>query len=605
MRFLRALKELPTGKTDRSGPPNRPKTALRPVRYSIAALLTLSLALSGAFVPAPGSQSVESLLKRLESSDKQVRDAAVTALAKLGPGGLDMIFYDSVLFLGPRFQRLNDEGKLPKDDPVLERILADIGRALAAMGPAAAEELAKRGTSGEIGLESELNLGALKTLGPSARKAIPILKAALESENMTAQWSGMLGLAFVDGPDFPTLRAALRSPKPDLRAMAVRGFGKTASPAAVDIVLSALRDPDPVVKEAVFMAMGDLGPLLVPKIPELLAVENIEFRVPFDKMGETAVPPLKDLLLRGQRPICDRAGVALARTGGPALPALTGALGHSNPAVRLAAVSALWNVDGNEKFVADSLAKVWKDKDAAVRDAALVSLPAIGDEGRRLVPLFMAGLKDSSAPERIRSAMALAKLGKRAQNSVGVLMVALADSEGGVRSAAAQALGVVGPDPGVAVPKLVLLAKDADAIVRQGAVFALGIMRAGPETQKAVLQAVEDADPRVASEAVRSLWGYESASATAKPILLRSLKSRLKEIKIAAIDVLSKWSKAFPEEAKPILETLRAQDPDQEIKDAAAKILRRFAPAPVNPSSGPPPPPPLPPYPPVPPMFRK
>lgn len=111
--------------------------------------------------------------------------------------------------------------------------------------------------------------------------------------------------------------------------------------------------------------------------------------------------------------------------------------------------------------------------------------------------------------------MALAKLGRRAKNSAGALMAALADSEGGVRSAAAQALGLVGPDPGLAVPKLVLPAKDPDAVVRQGAVFALGIMKAVPESQRAVLQAVEDPDPRVASEAVMSLWGYESASARA------------------------------------------------------------------------------------------
>ena len=566
-------------------------------------LKQIQAAVTGTFVPASGGQSVEDQLKRLESSDTQVRDAAVIALAKLGPGGLDTIFVNAALILGPRFQRIAEEGI--KGDPVLERILADLGRALAAMGPAAAEELAKRGTSGELNLESDLSLRALNAMGPQARKAIPILKAALASENTTAQWGGMLGLAAVDGPDYPTLRAALRSPNPDIRALAVAGFGKTGSPAAVDIVLAASRDQDMVVEDAAVTAMRDLGPLLVPKIPELLAIEGFEFRVPFDMMGATAVPPLKNLLLRGQSPLCDRAGVALARAGGPALPALSDALGHPNPAVRLAAVSALLAVDGNKKFVAESLAKVWKDGDPAVRDAGLNSLPLSGDEGGRLVPIFMAGLKDSSAPERIRSAMALAKLGQRAQASAGALMAALSDSEGGVRSAAAQALGLVGPDSGLAVPKLVLLAKDPDAVVRQGAVFALGNMKAGPEIQKVLLQAVEDPDSRVASEAVMSFWGYESASTAAKPILLRSLKSGLKEIKLAALDVLSKWKKAFPEEAKPILETLRAQDPDQEIKDAADQILRRFAPASDNPSLAPPPPPPLPPAPPTPPMFRR
>lgn len=571
----------------------------------IAPILIFAMALSAAFVSAAGGQSVQDQLKRLESSDKQVRDAAVTALAKLGPGELDAIFVNATLILGPRFQQIAEQGKMLKEDPILERILTDLGRALAAMGPAAAEEFAKRGTSGEINLESDLSLRALEILGPRARKAIPILKAALASENHNTQWSGILGLAAVDGPDFPTLRAILHSPKPELRALAVSGFGKTRSSAAVDIVLAAFRDPDPEVKDAVFTAMRDLGPLLIPKIPEILAVEDLAFRAPFDMMGAAAVAPLKDLLLKGQRPICDRAGVSLAMAGGTALPELTAALDHPNPAVRLAVVSALGNIDGNKKFVAESLAKAWKDNDSAVREAALNWLQISDDEGLSLVPIFTVGLKDPSARERIRSAKALAKLGRRAQDSAAVLMAALSDSDGGVRSAAAQALGLVGPDPALAVPKLVLLAKDPDAVVRQGVVFALGNMKAGPETQKAVFQAIEDPDPRVASEAVMSLWAYESASAAAKPILLRSLNSRLKEIKLAALDVLRKWNKAFPEEAKPILEKLRAQDPDPEIKDAADGILRRFAPAAGNPDLTAPPPPPMPPTPPAAPMFRR
>ncbi len=571
-----------------------------PKRLQIAPILILALALSVTSVPASGAgQSTEDLLKRLESSDQQVRDAAVAALAKFGPGELDTIFVNATLILAPRFKRLTDEGKMPQDDSVLERITVDIARALAAMGPAAAEELAKRGTSGEINLESDLSLRALKTMGSQARKAIPILKAALASENHNIQWGGMVGLAAVDGPDYPTLRAALRSPNPDIRALAVAGFGKTGSPAAVDIVLAS-RDSDMVVEDALFMAMRDLGPLLVPKIPEILAVEDLVSRVPFDMMGETAVPPLKDLLLRGQRPICDRAGIALARMGGTALPALTAALGHPNPAVRLAVVSALWTVKGNKKFVAESLARAWKDNDSAVREAALNSLQISGDEGLSLVPIFTAGLKNPSAPERIRSAMAFAKLGLHARDSAGVLMAALADSDGGVRSAAAQALGLVGPDPTLAVPKLILLAKDPDAVVRQGAIFALGIMSAAPEIQKVLFQTVEDSDPRVASEAVMSLWGYESTSAAAKPILLRSLKSPRKEFKLAALNVLYKWNRGFPEEAKPIVEKLRTQDPDQEIKDWADGILQRPAPAPGAPLFPPPPP-----QPPPAPMFRK
>jgi len=352
------------------------------------------------------------------------------------------------------------------------------------------------------------------------------------------------------------------------------------------------------------MAMRDLGPLLVPRIPELLAAEGLEFRIPFDMMGEAAVPPLKDLLLKGQRPICDRAGVALARAGGPAWPVLSGALDHPDPTVRRAAVSGLADVEGNNKLIADGLAKAWKDSDSSVRDAALDSLWSAGDEAGSLVLMFTAGLKDPSAPERLRSAMALAKLGRRAGSSAPDLTAALADPSGGVRSAAAQALGLVGADPAGAVPKLLRLIKDPMAEVRQGAVFALGNMKAGPEIRKILLQAAGDSDQRVAAEAVMSLWGYESDSEAVLSTLVASLMSDSKEMNLAGLDVLSKWRKGFPSRIKPLLETLRDGDPDPVIKDAAGKILRQLAPTEVDPSLPPPPPPP-PPFPPPAPMFRK
>jgi len=564
----------------------------------------LYLAITGAFAQPAGGQDVTSVLKRLESPDQKIRDGAVTALAELGPGRLEAIASQSTLFLGPRFMKLNEEGKMPKDDPVLERILGDLGRALAAMGPKALDTLTAWAIAGDDGLESELSYRALKILGPEAKSAIPAFKAAMESDNSKRGWGGMVGLALVDGPQCPNLKEAFRSTKTELRALAVYGFGKAGSAAGVDFVLAAASDPNMEVSGAASLAMRELAPFLVPKIPQILASEGMERRAPFDMMGEAAVPILKELLFKGRQPISGRAAVALVRAGGSAMPVLAGALDHADPAVRLAAVNALGEAEGDTKPVADCLAKAWRDNDPAVRDAVLTSLYAAGDEGPRLVPLFTAGLKNPSAPERILSAMALAKLGRGAASSASELAVALDDPEGGVRSAAVQALGWIGPDPAFAITKVIPLAADKDAAVRQGAVFALGNMRPTPQIRKILIQAAEDGDVRVASEAVMSLWGYESESAGIAPVLLRSLKSPIKEVKLAVLGVLSKWSRGIPKEAESILKTIRDRDADPEAKDAARRILERLAPPAVDPSMPPPPPPP-PPFPPQPPMFRQ
>jgi HEAT repeat protein len=595
----------------------------------------LILVLGGICVLNVRAQNVLDLLKTFESSDAQARDAAVKALAKLGLAKISMIFVDTVLVLGPHLERIKPEGKMMNEDPVIERILSETARALAAMGPEAAEPLAGYAISGGISVDSELSLRALEKMGVQGRRAIPIFKKTLESDDIKSspRWGAMMGLVFVDGPEFPTLLGAIRSRNGDVRGTAVIGLGKTRSPVALKPVLAALQDPEGTVRQYAAEALGDLGPIAAPAIPELL-LNHQEYlpSIPFGKIGETAIPFLKKALLEGKPPSCGNAGRALGKMGTLGLPVLLGAMSNPDPAVRKAAVEGVSWIEDESKGAADILAKAWLDDDPSVREEGLLSLPMIRGEAGRLAPEFIAGLKSPSASRRMEAAMALAKIGRFGKPAIPALLAALSDAIPAVRAAAAQALGLVGGDPAEVVPKLIPLIKDSEANVRQGAVFALGTLKSGSAGLKAILQALEDTDRAVGLEAVMSLQGFGSAAGTVKPVLLGFLKSTDKDFcrealgilfkfgliseakplvanylnspdmnfRLMGIETIERLGAPLPAETKPILERLQKSDPEQSVRVAALAALDRYRQDPTMP----PPPPPPPPLPPGAPMFR-
>jgi hypothetical protein len=137
-----------------------------------------------------------------------------------------------------------------------------------------------------------------------------------------------------------------------------------------------------------------------------------------------------------QRPLQERAVLALASLGASALDPLVSRLGASGPAAE-AAARALTRMG---KGAVESLIAATGDPRAAVRRRAVESLGEIGDD--RAVEPLLARLRDESDPG-VRTAAARA-LGRMPDGAIGPLVSMLKDDSPELRRTAAEALGSTG-----------------------------------------------------------------------------------------------------------------------------------------------------------------
>ncbi|MBW3597300.1 MAG: HEAT repeat domain-containing protein [Planctomycetes bacterium] len=156
--------------------------------------------------------------------------------------------------------------------------------------------------------------------------------------------------------------------------------------------------------------------------------------------------------------------------------------------------------------------------------------PAAADQLVRVdpeiaVPALTEALSEDHALEvRWRAARALGRIGPAAADAAGSLIAVLDDPAPEVRAYAAFALGRIGGEAAQgAVPTLVKQLTDENSTVRRAALDALFALRPDPQVVTPLLvQALEDADPRIAVASLRTL---ADRGESAVPLLVKSLES--------------------------------------------------------------------------------
>jgi protein TonB len=169
-----------------------------------------------------------------------------------------------------------------------------------------------------------------------------------------------------------------------------------------------------------------------------------------------------------------------------------------------------------------------------------------------------------------------------------------------VRRLVAEAIGGV---PEAAPPTrtgLVRLATDPDPGVRVAAVAALGGDHESEESRAAVVRAVDDVNRRVSWQALQTLGRFRSSAASVRPVIAQKLESPDRYLRAAAIaGLVQLQGSTHPDQVAPILDRIRENDPDAELRTLAAAYHSALsgarAPGQGAESGGvPPPPPPLP-----------
>lgn len=354
--------------------------------------------------------------------------------------------------------------------------------------------------------DEHCRLSALEALGSIKRKEvveplITLLKDDDRAIQLAAMWS-LRSVTFYVGQDAniatPVLIEILKGEDFELASIAAQTLGLIGPSAsdAIPALISALdreeeignteefifRSYEPLPNTATF-ALGKMGQRAVPQLRELLSnseqPRQTRALVALGEIGEeakAAVPHILPLLQSPDKKTQLLAAITLGKIGAESeavLPILIPALREVDRAeIRTEMATALGGLGSSAASAAPDL--IWVigegsiySKDWAMRDSATQALSSIGLSA---VPSLSKALGNESTVISARSSFALVEIGSGA---IPNLIAALGDPNVEVRRRAAFVIARIGPE---AIPALQTALQAEDSNIRKGAIYAIGII---------------------------------------------------------------------------------------------------------------------------------
>lgn len=377
----------------------------------------------------------------LADDDESVRDAAVTALARLGPDAIPTL----VEALGDR-------------NPV----------------------------------RREGALDALQHVTGDRSIAVPRVVELLDDGDPHVAATATFVLAelnAVDGASDALIRLIRNSKNPGVRQSAVWALRKANRDAeqVVSALIAALSDSDSAVASLAIDGLNELGPRASAAESAILPIcrddSSFLYASAVTALGSfrspSAMVSLTEFLQHHKNPLVRlNAALELAKFGAPARSVLIGALADSNPQVQIAVIRAIYDIDGHCDHV-DQLVDFLQHPDFDPVNGSLTSLMAalalehIGADARAAVPVLrqMTDLYDLSLS--LAAIKALWKITGSKDEVLPAYFNLLAIGDAHVRRGVADALGSMGPAAASAKSRLVLLLEDDEGFVRTAAMRAL------------------------------------------------------------------------------------------------------------------------------------
>jgi HEAT repeat protein len=459
--------------------------------------------------------AVPALAEKIVDRDTQVRRAVVDAIGKIAPGDTNNIpILTKVLkdadpsVVLPALETLADLGE--RVVPFLIEALADKDACywaclvLAEIGPAAQAAVPMLiNTAGSDEPEVRMQaLMALAAIGPAAQSALPAAVGALDDSQNSVRYGAAYAIGRIgqyDAEADKKLQVLVQAQDPFLQMVSVYALARLHPGdepmlvRAVQLLVGALKSPDPKVRSGAVRALLELDPpseLTAPALvaalsdadPEVLA--NVADAAA--AQGERMVPRL----IRGlENPKLKKVAVMVVQRIGPdakgAVPAMIKALeADQDGEFRTEVNFAFGAVGPGASAAVPALMKALSDRDNRVVYSACYALGKIGPEAgkedlaplrnqlnspdpmtrlvaalalveilpddleiaRQTVPLFTEGLKNPDELVRIESARALGNLGGTAKSVVPALTQATSDPSEAVRQQAAAALQKIQSD---------------------------------------------------------------------------------------------------------------------------------------------------------------
>jgi HEAT repeat protein len=331
----------------------------------------------------------------------------------------------------------------------------------------------------------------------------------------------------------------------------------------VPILVAALADKNPAIREHAAVALARAGALAKPAVEALWPL--------------TADPS----------PNVRAAGYDALRAAGPASAApLAKLLTHESADVRARAAEAVSQggygpIPGS---AATDLANALDDEDPAVRGAAADGLSRLGAAAGPAVPKLVA-LFGKTTPEDLMKPDPLELAAFRAvvgigEPAVGPLTAALADRNPVVRLQAVAALGEIGPAAKAALPDIEKLLRDpVGAVALEAAAAATRVGGNASNTADLMKLALTNDDPDTRAAGLRTALRMGPAGKPLAPLVLPLFADTSDIVRRLAVEFAGGLGADAGAQVVPALAKVLKEDTAESVRRRAAEILASLGPA--------------------------
>ncbi|MFH1073626.1 MAG: HEAT repeat domain-containing protein, partial [Candidatus Firestonebacteria bacterium] len=253
---------------------------------------------------------------------------------------------------------------------------------------------------------------------------------------------------------------------------------------------------------------------------------------------------------------------------------LTALLKDKEKAVRIAAVESLGNLGMRSAKAMPELVKLLADNEQGVQFAAKNTIEKIGMLSKTASKLLILFIDDENLHISTAVQNSLIRIGQKA---IQPLLDTLKEGNNKIKAKVANILGKIGGEKGSPLMKetaiaLINVIKNEDAKVRAAAATALGnIGIEYKESIMALTESLRDKDDEVRLEAVDSLGKIGSGAKSAAPFLAQTLKDKNNKVAVHSRDSIIKLGN----DAVPYLaEALK--DEDSVVRSYASDALQKI-----------------------------
>lgn len=389
----------------------------------------------------------------------------------------------------------------------------------------------------------------------------PSIKAQLQSPDWTIRRKA-INAVLEHQPELAALHIVplLKDAEPQVRIAAAAALGKVASDTAIDALIHALADDEPLVYDAALKALIACGASARDALVRALSHRRIHIRAgAIEALAALADPstvdPLSEKLADNAKPaftdqpICELAAAALQKIG-------------TQRAFKLV---QKWRTRAKTQYYAD---RGW-----AVGHTSTVADP-LADEQREILLDLLAEMRNPDWDIKQRAADALREYAKTLYGlkdpiAIEHLSEALNDADWTIRWGAAEALAWIG-DP-AAIPALKQAIADSVVEVRVAVLRAL-LEIGDPSSAPSIIHALANDKSNMVREAAAEALGI-IGDIIALPALGRALDDPDPFVRVAAVQALERLS--FGGVVAPMMKALK--DEDVNVRWLAAQALAHIA----------------------------